>query len=142
MQLSVALDLVQNDLPIVVRDKTVHPRGIDEVRLETGEIVYWVYTKEGMWLSLDPESEEILLFEDVNEDLEPEDDTVVYRGEDYEFSYEGVAKLEDDDGGVTTNFKDYENTRGNIVRIMEDDSTGEQSFAFGVKITEEDLQEA
>lgn len=104
--------------------------------------MYWVYTKDGMWLSFDPEGEEIILFEDIDEELEPEDDTVVYGGEDYEFSYEGVAKVDDDDGGITTNFKDYENGDGDVIRIMEDDSTGEKSYAYGVKITEEDLQEA
>lgn len=142
MKLSAALDLVQNDLPIVVRDKTFTPRGVDEARLDTGESIYWVYTKDGMWLSFDPESDEIILFEDINEELEPEDETVVYQGEDYEFSYEGVIRVDDDDGGTTTNFKDYQNTDGDVVRIMEDDATGDKSYAYGVKITEEDLQEA
>lgn len=142
MKLSAALDLVQNDLPIVVRDKTFSPRGVDEARLETGENVYWVYTKDGMWLSFDPDGEEIILFEDIDEELEPEDDTVVYGGEDYEFSYEGVATVGDDDGATVTNFKDYENEQGELIRIMEDDSNGDKTYAYGVKITEEDLQEA
>ena len=142
MKLSQALELVQNDQPIVVRDKTFLPRGVEEARLETGEIVYWVYTKDGMWLSFDPDGEEILLFEDINEELEPEDDTVVYGGEDYEFSYEGVAKVDDADGGTTTGFKEFQNADGDIVRIMEDEATGDKTYAFGVKITEEDLQEA
>lgn len=142
MKLSAALDLVQNDLPIVVRDKTFSPRGVEEARLETGESVFWVYTKDGMWLSFDPDGEEILLFEDIDEELEPEDDTVVYGGEDYEFSYEGSAKVDDDDGGKTTNFKEYQNADGDVIRIMEDESSGDKTYAFGVKITEEDLQEA
>ncbi len=142
MKLSAALDLVRNDQPIVIRDKTFSPRGVEEVKLETGESVYWVYTKDGMWLSFDPEGEEILLFEDIDEDLEAEDETVVHGGEDYEFSYEGVAKVDDDDGGTTTNFKEYENSDGEIIRIMEDESTGDKSYAYGIKITEEDLQEA
>lgn len=142
MKLSAALDLVQNDLPIVVRDKTFSPRGVEEARLETGESVFWVYTKDGMWLSFDPDGEEILLFEDIDEELEPEDDTVVYGGEDYEFSYEGTAKVDDDDGGKTTNFKEYQNADGDVIRIMEDGSSGDKTYAFGVKITEEDLQEA
>ncbi len=142
MKLSEALALVQEDESIVVRDKTITPRGVDAVTLETGEKVFWVYTREGMWLSFDPEGEEILLFEDIDEDLEPEDDTVVYRGEDFEFSYEGVAKIEDDDGGSVMNFKEYENSDGNLIRIMEEEATGDMSYAFAIKITEEDLQEA
>lgn len=143
MKISQALELMKEDEPVVVRDKTVHPRGVEEVILETGERVYWVYTKEGMWLSLDPQGEEIMLFEDLDEELEPEDDTVVYGGEDYEFSYEGNARIEDEDGeGTMVMFKEYESADGEVLRIMEDESTGDMSYAYGVKLTEEDLQEA
>jgi hypothetical protein len=142
MKLSAALELVKNDEPIVIRDKTVNPRGVEEVTLETGEQVYWVYTKEGMWLSLDPAGEEILLFEDIDEELEEEDETVVYGGEDYEFSYEGIAKIKDDDGGTATSFREFENADGDIIRMMEDEASGDISCAYGIKITEEDLQAA
>jgi hypothetical protein len=142
MNIHDALELVKNDDAIVVRDKTFHPRGLDQVTLETGETVYWVHSREGLWLSLDPQGEEIILFEDIDEALEPEDEIIVYGGEDYEFSYEGTASTSLDDGGKVTTFKDYEASSGEIVRLMEEESTGEVTGAYGVKLTEEDLQAA
>lgn len=142
MKISEALDLLENDQAIVVRDKTFNPRGVDAVSLETGETVYWVHSREGIWLSLDPEGEEIILFEDIDEELEPEDDIVVYGGEDYEFSYEGTATMSAEDGGKVMTFKEFEDSSGEIIRIMEEESTGDISSAYGTKLTEEDLQEA
>lgn len=142
MNIPEALELLKNDEPIVVRDMTFSPRGVDEVTLDTGESVFWVRGSEGMWLSIDPEGEEVWLFEDLEEEFEPEDDTVVYGGEDHEFSYEAKATILEEDGGTILSFKDYEGPTGKIVRIMEDESTGDLSFAYGMQITEEELQGA
>jgi hypothetical protein len=142
MQIAAALEVLGNDEALVVRDKTFHPRGVDTIALETGEKVYWVPSVEGVWLSLDPEGEEIVLFEDIDEELEPEDDIVVYGGEDHELAYEGVASTSAEEGGKTITFKDYESADGEIVRIMIEESTGDVTAAYGVKLTEEDLQKA
>lgn len=142
MKISVALELLKNDEPIVVRDKTYKPRGAHRAILDTGEAVYWVYANGEMWLSLDPESDEIILFTELDENLEPEDDMVVYGGEDYEFSYEGSVKMEDEESGENYTFKEYESSAGEVLRIMERESTGDMSYHFGMKLTEEDLQEA
>lgn len=142
MQISAALEILGNDGPIVVRDKTFKPRGVEAVALETGEKVYWVPSEDGVWLSLDPEGEEIILFEDIDEELEPEDDIVVYGGEDHELAYEGIATTSVEDGGKTLTFKDYASSDGEIVRIMVEETTGDTTAAYGIKLTEEDLQEA
>lgn len=142
MQISQALEVLGNDSPIVVRDKTFKPRGLETISLETGEKVYWVPSVEGVWLSLDPAGEEIILFEDIDEELEVEDDIVVYGGEDHELAYEGVATMSAEEGGKVMSFKDYASSDGEIVRIMEEEATGDKTGAYGVKLTEEDLQEA
>lgn len=142
MKISEALQLLEEDQAIVVRDKTFNPRGVEPVSLETGEKVYWVHSREGLWLSLDPEGEEIILFEDIDEELEVEDDIVVYGGEDYEFSYEGTTTMSAEEGGKVLSFKEFEASSGEIIRIMEEESTGEISQAYGTKLTEEDLQGA
>ncbi len=142
MLISEALEQVKNDQAIVVRDKTFHPRGVEPITLETGETVYWVQSREGIWLSLDPQGEEIILFEDIDEEVEPEDDIVVYGGQDYEFSYEGTATMSVEEGGKVMSFKEYEAPSGEIVRLIEEESTGDMSAAYGKKLTEEDLQEA
>jgi len=142
MKISAALEILGNDSPIVVRDKTFNPRGVEAVALETGEKVYWIPSVEGVWLSLDPEGEEIVLFEDIDEEVEVEDDIVVYGGEDHELAYEGTATMAAEDGGKTMIFKDYSSSDGEIVRIMEEETTGDKTAAYGIKLTEEDLQEA
>ncbi len=142
MNIHDALELLKNDEAIVVRDKTFHPRGVEPISLETGETVYWAQSREGLWLSLDPQGEEIILFEDIDEELEPEDEIIVYGGEDYEFSYEGTATMSQEEGGKVTTFKDYEASSGEIVRLMEEEATGEITGAYGIKLTEEDLQGA
>lgn len=142
MEIAQALEVLGNDAAIVVRDKTFKPRGVETVALETGEKVYWVPSVEGVWLSLDPEGEEIILFEDIDEELEVEDDIVVYGGEDHELSSEGSATMSAEDGGKVVGFKDYSSADGEIVRIMEEEATGDKTAAYGVKLTEEDLQEA
>jgi hypothetical protein len=142
MKITEALAHLENDQSIVVRDKTFHPRGVEPISLETGETVYWVHSREGLWLSLDPAGEEIILFEDIDEELEAEDDIVVYGGQDYEFSYEGTATMSAEEGGKVLSFKEFEAGSGEIIRIMEEESTGESSYAYGKKLTEEDLQGA
>lgn len=143
MTIPEVLDALQSDVPIVVGDKTFEPRGLDEVTLETGESVYWAHEKNGAWLSIDPASDEIILFEDLDEELEPEDDTVVYGGEDYEFSYEGTATIKSEDGEETTMiFREYESPDGDLLRITEEETTGDVRISLGTKLTEDELQSA
>ena len=127
---------------VVVRDKTFHPRTCETAVLDTGEHVYWVYGQDGMWLSLDPGGEEILQFEEINEELEPEDDVVVYGGDDYEFSYEGSATIKDDDTAALFRFREFENTNGMRLRLTEDEASGDKTVSFGFVVTEEEIQEA
>ncbi len=140
MKIIQAIEAFINDQPVVVKDITVQSNGFEEVTLETGEVVYWIYTNTNLWLSLDPTAEEIILFEEIPEELEPEDETVVYQGEDFEFSYEGIARHQDGDTSEIYNFREYENSHGKIVRITEDETTGNITIGIGTKVTEDELQ--
>lgn len=142
MTISEVLSALQNDQPVVVRDKTFKPGTLEEILLDTKETVYWVHGRDGIWLSIDPESEEVKMFEDINEELEPEDDVVVYGGDDYEFSYEGSATLKNDEAGGAMSFREFENANGNIVRITDYEATGDSVVSYGVVLTEEEMQEA
>lgn len=141
MTIAEALKKVQEEQPIVVRDKTFEPTRADEIVLESGETVYWVRAKDGTWLSLDPEGEEVIQFEDIDEELEPEDEIVVYGGQDYEFSYESKVTLLTDDGGTMMMMREFEGPSA-IIRLIEDESTGDTTASYGRKINEEELQEA
>ncbi|MCR4312293.1 MAG: hypothetical protein NUV56_03340 [Candidatus Uhrbacteria bacterium] len=142
MTIAEVLSALHGDQSIVVRDKTFKPSLVEEIVLDTGEAVCWAHARDGLWLSVDPGSEEIKLFEDIQEELEPEDDTVVYGGDDYEFSYEGAATLKDDDSGGHMSFREFENANGNIVRITEYQATGDVVTSYGNVLTEEEMQEA
>ncbi len=142
MTIDEILSQVRAKHDVVVRDKTFHPRSFETVILDTGESIYWVYGQDSMWLSLDPGGEEILQFEDINEELEPEDDVVVYGGDDYEFSYEGSATLKDDDTAAMYRFREFENANGARIRLTEDEGNGDKRVSFGTVVTEEEIQEA
>ncbi|KKW29396.1 MAG: hypothetical protein UY72_C0046G0004 [Candidatus Uhrbacteria bacterium GW2011_GWD2_52_7] len=142
MTIAEVVSALQNDQPIVVRDKTFKVSTLEEIVLDTGEIVFWAHARDGLWLSVDPGSEEIKMFEDIDEEIEPEDDTVVYGGDDYEFSYEGSATLKDDEAGGAIRFREFENANGNIVRITEYEATADVHSAYGNVLTEEEIQEA
>lgn len=143
MTIKEVLSALKRDQAVVVGDTTFEPRGVDDVTLETGETVYWAKKGDGSWLSIDPESEEIILFENIDEELEPEDDTVVYGGEDYEFSYEGTATVVGEEGDETVyNFREFESPSGEIIRLMENESTGDIVASIGAKLTEDELQPA
>lgn len=143
MTIKEVLSALKRDEAVVVGDTTFEPRGVDAVTLETGETVYWARKGDGTWLSIDPASDEIILFEDIDEEIEPEDETVVYGGADYEFSYEGTATLTGDEGDETVlRFREFESGSGEIIRITENESTGDTTASVGAKLTEDELQSA
>lgn len=140
MKLSDALLILQAEKPIIVRDTTFVPRGVDEAVLDSGETVYWAHDNGGgKWLSIDPEGEEIMLFEDVDDTMEADDEILVYRGQDYEFSYESRVTILEEDGGTVVTMREFEGPTA-IIRVLEDETTGEVTHAYGVKLTEEELQ--
>ena len=141
MTIAEALKKLQEEKAIVVRDRTFEPQGVDEIVLESGESVFWAHSKDGTWLSLDPDGEEVILFEDLDEELEPEDEIVVYGGQDYEFSYESKITLLTDDGGTIMMMREFEGPSA-IIRLIEDESTGDVTASYGRKVNEEELQEA
>ncbi len=136
------ISALQNGTDIVVRDKTFHPRSVETVILDSGENVFWAYGDAGIWLSVDPGGEEIMQFEDIDEELEPEDDVVVYGGNDFEFSYEGSATLKDDETAAMYTFREFESADGRRIRLTTDEGNGDTTVSSGSVVTEEEIQEA
>ncbi|MFI3158470.1 MAG: hypothetical protein QX199_20190 [Methylococcaceae bacterium] len=136
------LTALQDENDIILRDRTFHPRTVEVAVLDTGENVYWAYGDVGVWLSVDPGGEEIVQFEDLDEELEPEDDVVVYGGDDYEFSYEGSATLKDDETSSMFTFREYENSNGKRIRLTTNEGNGDVTVSLGFIVTEEEVQEA
>jgi len=143
MQIKKALARLLDEQPIVVKNFTFEPDTIDHAKLDTGDSVYWVRNDSGRWLSVDEASDEMILFEEVEEDVNTDDETIVFQNRDFEFSYEGEGTLIDEDGTEleTMQFKDYEGD-GEILRIVEAEVTGDQVVSLGRVVAEAEISEA
>ncbi|MFH1711781.1 MAG: hypothetical protein ABH846_00910 [Patescibacteria group bacterium] len=142
MNVNELLELIKKEQPVIVRDKTIQPNKVDEVRMETGESIYWVYTIDELWLSIDLVSEEVILFHDIEEEFDASEESLFYANDDYEFTFETSARIIDEDGEEEPiNFRDYEESEGKVLRIYENEVSGDVACSVGDKITEEELQE-
>jgi len=142
MNVQDALNILMNEEPIVVAGKTFTPESIDEVRLDTGDMVYLVRDGGDLWLSMDPESDEVILFSDVAEEVDASAEVASYAGEDYEFSYEANGKIEDGGEEIeTVTWREFEKDDGTILRVTELEVGGESYTSIGNKIPEDELQE-
>lgn len=108
----------------------------------------WIFEEDGGMLAVCAEDEEIISFESIDEEMEPEGGMILYRGKEFEFSYEdagavskaaGDVEAEDDDRYA---FSDYESDEGEIVRLVTNENTGEVKGFFGRMVVEEDIAEA
>ncbi|MBU1126547.1 MAG: hypothetical protein ABH826_02645 [Patescibacteria group bacterium] len=143
MQVEKAIEKFLEGESIIVAGKTFDTDTVEEIRLETGDKIYWVRDGGDLWLSVDPESEEIILFHTVEEEIDSSGDTVYFKGEDYEFEFEGIGRILDD--GEETDeiiFRDFSGPDGEVLRAAENTVSNEIETSIGTKITDEDLQEA
>ena len=96
MNVKKALEKFKELEPVIVDGATFTTEHLDEIKLETGEIVYWVRDGGDLWLLLDPQSEEIILFHDIEEEIDASTDTITYSGEDYDLEYEAEVYILDE----------------------------------------------
>jgi hypothetical protein len=142
MQVSKAIEKLKNEETILVDDKSFEPSSIESLKLDTGETMYWVRNGGDTWLSLDPASDEVILFNEVETEMDAAEDTVVYAGEDFEFAYAGEGKLfEDEEELDKILFRDYEGRDGAVIRIAQYVVNGDVISSLGQKVPEEDLRE-
>ncbi len=120
--------------------------GKSDVHLDDETKMFWLYNDlEGM-LSVAPLEEELVLFEKIEEDIEPSE-TILYVGKEYEFTYEGAGNVIEADGNTPTEeedrylFSDYESPSGEIIRFISNENTGESWVYHGRTVSEDDLSE-
>ena len=145
MNVQKALDLLLGGSPVVVSGKTFTSAKLQKIHLTTAEMQYWFHGDDHIWLSIDAESEEVVMFEDIDEEVEAIDDVVPYGGEDHELSVEQSGKVldEEDEQLDVVQFNDYESHRGQIVRLTEYEvSEDSVDVAIGRIMTEEEIQAA
>lgn len=142
MNVKKALKNFQEFEPVIVSGTTFTAEHLEEIKLETGEVVYWIRDGGDLWLLLDPQSEEIILFHDIEEEVDASSDTLTFGGEDYDLEYEAKVHILDD--GEETDeviIRDFSGPDGELLRVMENMVTNEVTTSQGRTVTEDELQE-
>ncbi len=131
------------DLTVV--NEPFHFVGKLKLTLMGGEDRYWLFSDNGEMLSIAPEDDEIVLFRETGENLEPEDDMVLYQSEEYEFSYEdhgAVNEVLGTVGGMMEEDKyalsDYESDEATL-RIVKNENTDDTKSFLGEVVVHEEI---
>lgn len=120
--------------------------GQAEITLDDGTNMFWLFDDEDHMISVAPKEDEIFLFQQITEEIEPSE-VILFQNKEYEFSYEdaGVVKQVDGDALVEEEdrnaFSDYLSKDGEIVRLVTNENSGEMIAYSGKTVSEEDLSE-
>jgi hypothetical protein len=107
----------------------------------------WLYDSESRLLTIAPSDEELMIFSAIEEELEPENEVMLYMNKEYEFSYEDagttneiVADTDMEEEGPFM-FVDYQAAGGGVIRVISNTNTGESITYVGQTVSEEDISE-
>ncbi|MFH1252831.1 MAG: hypothetical protein V1664_00660 [Candidatus Uhrbacteria bacterium] len=138
--------LLKPNTTMLVKNDPFDYRGRSDITLVGGVIVYWFFSDEGSFISVNPDSDEMILFRVADSELEVDEEGAIYEGESLEVSYEdhgtitavtNEAAVEENDA---FNFSDYENDDGSVlIRSLENESTGESQVYTGQVLAEEEI---
>ena len=143
MRVSDALAVIQQFDALVLGDKTFEPLTIDQVVIDSGEIIWWAHGSDNTWISIDVDSDELIHFNDVDEEMTIGKEIVSFAGDEYEFSYESAAKIMSEDGEEErVSFREYELPSGEVIRLLQYEVSGEEVAAYGLKIAEDAVHAA
>jgi hypothetical protein len=115
------------------------------ITLQGGEEIYWLYSDSGDMLSISPGEEETVLWRLLDDNIEPHSKTILYQGEEYEFTYEDSGRVTLAEGDAELNeedpigFSDYEAEDGALVRIVTNENTGNRFSLVGEIVVSEEI---
>lgn len=147
MRMTIA-DLLQHQEPgaeFTVFNEPFSLIGSAQVLLDGGDMRHWLFERDGGMLAVSADDEEVIAFEHIEEELEPQGDTILYSGKEYEFSYEDAGVISDDMGDIPfesddrLTFSDYESEDGQILRVITSEHTGDTIAYLGNMVVEEDI---
>ncbi len=142
MNIEKAIQQLENGQPIVVGDKTIEPASHEKIHLETGDMLYLFQDSHDMWLSVDPESEEVILFQTLDEELDSSEEIQVFGGHDYELSMHHEGNIMDDDEELEEiAIYDFESSDKERIRILQYSVSGEVVPMIGRLVPPDALQE-
>jgi len=131
---------------VSVFNRPFHYAGRTALMLDDGSQMFWLYGENDQLLSVSPDEEELILFEALEDEIES-DDSVFFRGKEYEFSYENAGKISAVEGEADTEpddrylFSEYEATDGEVLRLVTNENTGQVAGYIGRTVSEDDLSE-
>ena len=121
--------------------------GQAKIELDGGHTMRWLYDDDGRMISVAPQDEELILFREIENEEEPEEEVLLYQGKEYEFSYEDAGNVLETEGDSVTEeedrfmFSDYQAAGGEIIRLIENENTGESMAYLGKFVSDEDITE-
>lgn len=136
------------DTSLTVHNRLFTLQGLVTVTLDSDGEHVWLIADDGRLLSIKPANEEIMSFELVQEELEPEGSVIAYRGREFEFHLEDagtVRRALGDTEHVEEDryaFRDFEDDEGARVRLLTNETTGDLRAYHGVAVEAEDVQAA
>jgi len=141
-------DLLRLELgeTVSVFNKPFLYNGKARITLDNETKLYWYFDDEDGMLAIAPEEEELLLFTQIDEELEP-DEVVLFQNKEYEFTYEDAGVVAETDGetiieeGDRYLFSDYQSADGELIRLVSNENTGETIGYVGRIVSEDDLTE-
>ncbi len=121
--------------------------GRSTITFDGGDELVWLFDEDERILSVAPEEEELFLFEKLDEEIEPDEEGILYQGKEYEFHYKDTGVVTEVEGDVITEpddtylYMDYEAKDGGVLRIVSNENTGEAGAYVGRTVSEDDLNE-
>lgn len=122
--------------------------GRARIVLEGGDVRYWLYDDSRAMLAISEKDEELVFFQSIDEELEPEDGIVLFHGEEYEDNYQDAGRVTEVLGELGSeeedaiSFVDYQNADGKVVRMIINENSGESQAFGGHMVVEEDVKDA
>jgi hypothetical protein len=120
--------------------------GRTDITLDGDKELVWLNDEEHLFCIV-PDDEELILFRMIEEEIEPDDEMVLYQNKEYEFSYEDAGAVTEVTGDTDTEegdrymFSDYTAQDGRVIRLLSNENTGEMIAYIGQVVSEDDLSE-
>jgi len=137
---------------LLVQNSPFEITGRLTLTLEGGEYNYWLLSGDSRMMSLNPDADEVIIFNRVADDLNGEEEAisgdeeaVVVQGKEYEFTYEDGGTISDLEGETDldledeVNFRDFEAEDGEKVRQATIMPSGDTFNYIGQVALEEDI---
>jgi len=132
---------------IMVANESFSHIGYLTVVLEGGDETRWMKGEREDLLIVNPQTEEVRLLHPILEEIDPEEEHVMFRSEQHTLSYEDEGVVGDLEGDVLSDPEDefhmyeYESDDGDLIFLVHNETTDEMDAYVGKPVFLEDIYE-